>query len=167
MPRKTVDKTRLLALAHELLAVCETDQQRLYQTKYVPLSVEPVNSSSQVAARFGPWLANFTEEVFGVVSLDARNRAVSQEIVSRGTRTFCCVHPREVFRPAILARAVSVLLVHNHPSGDPTPSREDIELTARLRDAGKILGINVLDHIIVGGAAFRSLADMGFLKEFP
>ena len=74
------------------------------------------------------------------------------------------VHPREVFKPAIVKGAVSIILVHNHPSGDPTPSKEDIEVTARMVQVGKVMDIPVFDHIIVGGDKFVSLKEKGVIK---
>lgn len=87
-------------------------------------------------------------EHFLAVYLDGRHRPIGHSVVSIGTATASLVHPREVFQSAVLLGAVSVLLLHNHPSGDPSPSREDREVTDRLRDAGRILGIRLLDHIV-------------------
>lgn len=87
-------------------------------------------------------------EHFLAVYLDGRHRPIGHSVVSIGTATASLVHPREVFQSAVLLGAVSVLLLHNHPSGDPSPSREDSEVTDRLRDAGRILGIRLLDHIV-------------------
>ena len=96
-----------------------------------------------------------------VVLLDGRHRVLRHELVSQGTLTASLVHPREVFRPALRESAASVVLVHNHPSGDPTPSREDREITDRLGRAGEILGIPVLDHVVVAERGFRSLREEG------
>jgi len=98
-------------------------------------------------------------ECFGVVYLSTKNKAIHSEVVSIGTLNASIVHPREVFRPAILRSSNSVIVVHNHPSGDPTPSNDDIELTKRLVEAGKILGIELLDHVIVGNGGFVSLKE--------
>ncbi len=87
-------------------------------------------------------------EHFLAVYLDGRHRPIGHSVVSIGTATASLVHPREVYQSAVLLGAVSVLLLHNHPSGDPSPSREDSEVTDRLRDAGRILGIRLLDHIV-------------------
>ena len=88
-------------------------------------------------------------EIFVVLHLDVRNRVVAHEIISIGTQTASMVHPREVFKSAILKGACSLILAHNHPSGDPSPSKDDIDLTHRLVEAGRLMGIDVLDHIIV------------------
>jgi DNA repair protein RadC len=95
--------------------------------------------------------------------LDTKNRLLSWETVSLGTLSTSVVHPREVFKGAILANAASIILCHNHPSGDPKPSAEDIAITKRLAEAGKILGIDVLDHIIFGEEGFVSLKERNFV----
>lgn len=102
------------------------------------------------------------KELFECLLLDARNRARQVVTVSEGSLTGSIVHPREAFSPAVRESAAAVLFVHNHPSGDPTPSHDDIQLTRRLVQTGEILGIPVLDHLIVGeGDAYTSLADLG------
>lgn len=93
--------------------------------------------------------------------LDAKNRVIREIQVSEGSLTASIVHPREVFTPVIRESAAAVLFVHNHPSGDPTPSREDIELTNRLRQAGEVMGVRVLDHIIIGNGDYVSFTDRG------
>ena len=102
-------------------------------------------------------------EVFRVVHLNGKNRMLCVEEVARGTLTACLVHPREVFGTAVHLRAAGIIAVHNHPSGDPTPSMEDNKITTRLKEAGKILGIKLLDHIIVGQEDYYSFADDGLL----
>ena len=89
-------------------------------------------------------------EVFGILVVDTRNRVTAMHIVSVGSLNGSLVHPREVFKAAILGNAAAIILFHNHPSGDPDPSREDRELTRRLVKAGRILGIEVLDHLVLG-----------------
>ena len=104
-----------------------------------------------------------TVEVFRIVHLNGKNRMLCVEEVARGTLTACLVHPREVFATAVHLRAAGIIAVHNHPSGDPTPSMEDNKITTRLKEAGKILGIKLLDHIIVGQEDYYSFADDGLL----
>lgn len=89
-------------------------------------------------------------ERFGVLSLDAKHRVIGWDVVSTGTLDATIVHPREVFRTAILQNAAAVIVAHNHPSGDPNPSPDDCALTERLRQCGTLMGIDVLDHVIVG-----------------
>ena len=91
--------------------------------------------------------------------LNSRHRVVREVLVTRGTLDSAMIHPREVFRPAVAEGAAGVVLVHNHPSGDPTPSAEDRAVTRQLADAGKALGIPVLDHVVVGRGHYASLAD--------
>lgn len=108
-----------------------------------------------VAAR----LAGLTQEVFLSIGVDIRNGLLDIVEVARGTVAGVEVHPREVFRPLIRMAAAGAVLVHNHPSGDPTPSAEDVALTRRLRDVGGLLGIPIIDHVVIGDRAFRSIAE--------
>lgn len=98
-------------------------------------------------------------ECFYVLHLNAKNEIIGKELVSMGTLTNSLIHPREVFKAAILNNSASIICVHNHPSGDPTPSREDILITNRLVEAGALLGISVLDHVIIG-EFYKSLREM-------
>jgi DNA repair protein RadC len=120
---------------------------------------EPIRSPADLWQHFGARLRDASHEQFLVVLLDGRHRVLRSEPVSRGTLTASLVHPREVFRPAIREAAAALVLVHNHPSGDPTPSREDREITARLVRAGELLGIPVLDHVVVAESGYRSLRE--------
>ena len=119
-------------------------------------------SSSQAVGNYlSPKIAHLGYEVFILLCMNARNRLIREAWISQGTLTSCPVHPREVFRAAISAGSASVLLAHNHPSGNPEPSADDISLTRRLERAGKEIGIKVLDHIIVGSQGIVSLAERG------
>jgi len=100
------------------------------------------------------------QEVFGILILNATHKIVAVHEISRGTLNASMVHPREVFKPAVLHNAAAIVCFHNHPSGEPKPSKEDIETTNRLVEAGKIMGIEVLDHIIVGDDKYTSLKEM-------
>jgi DNA repair protein RadC len=102
-------------------------------------------------------------ETFGLLALDVRHRLKREAVVSVGCLTSSLVHPREVFQEAIVSRAAVILLFHNHPSGDPEPSSEDIALTRRLASAGSLLGIQVLDHVILGAGRVVSLRQRGVL----
>ncbi len=108
-------------------------------------------------------LAHQLKEVFLVVLLDAKHRPMRTERVSEGCLTWSVVHPREVFAPAVRDAAGAVLVAHNHPSGDPTPSRQDVEVTARLMAAGETLGIPLLDHVVVGADRSVSLRAEGLM----
>lgn len=120
-------------------------------------------SSKDVAGYYMPLLRDKKREQFQVVLLDRKNRVMRDVMISQGSLTASVVHPREVFNPAIRDSAAAVIFVHNHPSGDPHPSQEDRVLTTRLADAGRLLGIQVLDHIIVGRDTYMSFADEGLL----
>lgn len=91
-----------------------------------------------------------TVEYFIAIPFNRKNRPLARIIVSKGTASSCLVHPREVFKPAILASACAIAVAHNHPSGDPAPSRADFKVTSQLREAAKIIGIDLLDHVIIG-----------------
>ncbi|MEX0934938.1 MAG: DNA repair protein RadC [Candidatus Paceibacterota bacterium] len=104
------------------------------------------------------------KEHFAVFFLDTRNQEIKREIISIGTLNASLVHPREVFEPAIRVNAASVILAHNHPSGDCTPSNEDKKITKRLVEAGKLLGIEVRDHVITGTREFSSMKQDNLLK---
>ena len=97
--------------------------------------------------------------MFFAIALDVRNHVLDIVEISRGSVTEVGVHPREVFRPLIRVAAVGAVVAHNHPSGDPTPSLDDIELTRRLCAVGKLVGIPVLDHIVIGGNEMRSIVE--------
>jgi len=120
-------------------------------------------SSRDVFRHYGPRLRDLRVEQFLVILLDGKHRVLREVLVSQGTLTSSPVHPREVFGPAMRHSAAAVVLLHNHPSGDPTPSADDLEVTRRLREVGDLVGIQVLDHVIVGDGSFASLADRGLL----
>jgi DNA repair protein RadC len=121
----------------------------------------PIRGPEDVHRHFHAQLRHLAHERFIVVLVDGRHRVMRHEVVSQGTLTASLVHPREVFRPALRDAAAAVVLVHNHPSGDPTPSSEDREITLRLSRAGNLLGIRVLDHVIVAECGYASLRDLG------
>jgi DNA repair protein RadC len=117
----------------------------------------------EIAAFLLPQFGAHPVERFGVMLLDARYRLLSTRVISIGSLDASIAHPREIFRGAIVEGAAAVVAFHNHPSGDPTPSRDDLELTARLRHAGEIIGIELVDHVILADADFRSLRDLRVL----
>lgn len=126
-----------------------------------PSSRPAFDSPAKVFAFAAPGSRDLKYEVFRVFVLDSRNRLVAEDIVSRGILTASLVHPREVFRPALLASGASIIVAHNHPSGDPTPSRDDDGVTERLAKAGDLLGIALLDHIVLGDATYWSYRERG------
>ena len=120
-----------------------------------------IRGPADVFAHFHPSLRLVPHERFIALLLDGRHRVLREEVVSQGTLTASLVHPREVFRPALRESAAALILVHNHPSGDPTPSAEDREVTLRLVRAGDLLGVRVIDHVVVAERGFCSLKEEG------
>ena len=126
-------------------------------------TLEKVEGPEDVARYVIPSLRFEQKEHFLAMFLDIRNRILALSTISVGSLTSSIAHPREVFREAIRYSAASVILVHNHPSGDPAPSREDIQLTKQMMKAGEIMGIPVLDHVVVAGDNFVSLKEANCL----
>ena len=147
----------------QLKAACELSR-RLELSSDGPTGrpLDTAESAGQAALRH---LARRKKEHFIILLLDSRHRVLRVAEISVGSLDMSIVHPRETFREAITASAAAIILAHNHPSGDPTPSPEDLDLTRRLMEAGRLLGIPVLDHIIVGGSRWISLQTQGFLKN--
>jgi DNA repair protein RadC len=125
--------------------------------------VREVRSPEDVARTCGPQLRDLVVEEFHVVTLDAQNRITRQMLVTRGILNGSLVHPREVFREAIAESAAGIIVVHNHPSGNPAPSPEDKAVTIQLVEAGRLLDIPLFDHVIVAGDRFFSFAEAGLL----
>ena len=125
--------------------------------------LDTVSSPAEAAAYVMPVLRYELRENFAVLLLDNRNHVLAFTILSIGTLTSSIAHPREVFREAVRRSAAKIILVHNHPSGDPVPSADDIQLTRRLVNVGQMMEIPVVDHIIIGDGSFRSLQDEGLI----
>lgn len=123
-----------------------------------------IHSPADVVALLGRRLSGLRQEQFRVLLLDSKNRVERDVLVAMGGLNAAVVHPREVLRPAILSAAAAMVMVHNHPSGDPEPSEEDLRLTARFADACRLMGIELLDHVILGAAAHVSLRERGLLS---
>jgi DNA repair protein RadC len=121
-----------------------------------------ISCPADVDALLRPRLAHLEQEHFVVLLLDTKNGVLASPTVAVGTLSSCVVHPREVFKLAVKAAAASVIVVHNHPSGHASPSREDREVTGRLAEAGKLLGMELLDHVIIG-RAYLSMKESGHL----
>ena len=107
---------------------------------------------------------NAVVEMAQMLALDTKNKIIGIFVISTGSLNASIIHPRDIFQRAILSNAASVILAHNHPSGDPTPSSEDTELTKKLVDAGKILDIPILDHVVIGDGKFVSLKERGIIS---
>jgi DNA repair protein RadC len=119
--------------------------------------------AKDVASYYLPLMKDLRKEVFRVLLLSRANRLIKEVTISEGTLDASIVHPRDVFREALLEPAAGVILIHNHPSGNPSPSEEDLRITKQLVEAGRLLGIKVYDHIILAGESHRSLADEGLI----
>ena len=127
-------------------------------------SPDIIHGPEDAAAYARQQLSMEVKEHFCVMLLNTKNHVIGWNVISIGSLTASVVHPREVFAPAIVHHAASIILVHNHPSGDPSPSREDIAVTHRLVKAGKLMDISVIDHIITGGNSFVSMKEKNLLE---
>ncbi len=148
------------AKACQIIAAIELGKRlAMYSTKQNPT----IKSPWDVADLFMEEMRYYKKEYFNIVLLNTKNEIISAENISVGNLNSSLVHPREVFIRAIKRSSSSLLLVHNHPSGNPYPSQEDIKITKRLMEAGKIIGIQVLDHIIIGDGKYISLKELSMI----
>jgi DNA repair protein RadC len=145
----------------QIKAVYETLIVKENITNYLKTG-QRYTTPSQVYETF-TFLMKETKEHFMTLHLDGKNRIIAMDIVSIGSLNQSIVHPRSVFMTACLSNAAAIILVHQHPSGDSTPSAEDIAITRRLKEAGEIMGIKILDHIIVGDGEYLSFVERGLL----
>lgn len=122
-------------------------------------------SSQEIYETFRDRFIRADREEFVVLLLDAKNKLLGFHVVSVGSLTSSLVHPREVYKVAILGNAAAIILLHNHPSGDPTPSAEDLHITNRLCQIGEVLGIQVLDHVVIGDGRHVSFVEDGYLQQ--
>ncbi|OFW79013.1 MAG: hypothetical protein A2201_03005 [Alicyclobacillus sp. RIFOXYA1_FULL_53_8] len=136
---------------------------QLVRERSEKFDVKQIRSADDAARILYEYLDNEDREHFVVMLLDTKHKVTGINTVSIGSLDATIVHPREVFKAAILANASGIIVAHLHPSGDPTPSPEDIAVTRRLLEAGKVLGIDVLDHLVIGDRRYRSLRADGQL----
>jgi len=122
-----------------------------------------ISSPEDVYRRLFPRMREQKKEMFIELCLDTKNQILKEEVISVGSLNANVVHPREVFKLALTESAAHIIVAHNHPSGDPTPSREDIEITKKLVETGNIMGITVLDHVIIGDGRHFSLKEAGHI----
>jgi len=148
------------AKAAQIKAALEVGKRMVAKTSGKKIKMK---SSRVFFEHFSPFLKNLKKEIVKIVLLDPKLQFIKEITISEGSLNASIVHPREVMIPAIKESAASFALIHNHPSGDPTPSQQDFEITHRLSKTGKIIGINMVDHIIIGGNNFFSFADEGLL----
>jgi DNA repair protein RadC len=149
-----------VARAAQVLAAVELGRRSVaYAAAERPQMTSPRAVAEYLMAQYG----NHRVEQFGVLLLDTKRRVLRSTVLSVGTLDASIVHPREIFREAVAGGAAAIVLFHNHPSGDPEPSREDTRLTERLIAAGALMGIDVLDHVILGDARYFSYREKGTL----
>jgi DNA repair protein RadC len=164
LSKATYAEVRSAGLSHrKAIALLAAFQLQRRLAPRILLPGRSFRSSVEIYEHFRPQFEDLKKECFWDVLLDGKNRIIKIIKVSEGSLTASLVHPREVFRPAIQEAAAAVLFVHNHPSGDPSPSQEDIQITRRLLETGRIIGIKPLDHVIIGGLRYFSFADQGLL----
>jgi DNA repair protein RadC len=167
LARATVDDLRRVrgigpARASQIVAAIEVGRRTLMRSR---LERVQILSSRDAAELLVPQFGSRPVEQFGVVLLDTKHRVLRTSLLSVGTLDASIVHPREVFREAASGGAAAIIVFHNHPSGDPRPSPEDVALTRRLIRAGEMMGIDVLDHVIIAENRFHSLRDAGDLNQ--
>ena len=165
LARARVDDLRSLsgigpARAAQVLAAVELGRRTLTRAGRQRVQITTPRTAAELLL---PLYGNRSVEQFGVVLLDTRHRVLRTTVVSVGTLDASIVHPREIFREATAAGAAALVLFHNHPSGDPEPSPDDVKLTQRLIAAGVLMGIDVIDHVILGDARYCSLREKGYI----
>lgn len=138
-------------------------QVKMVKERSVLYSARRIQSASDGDRLVRQFIEDLDREAMVVVALNAKSEPTCLQVVSTGSLSASIVHPREVFKVAILSNAYSILLAHNHPSGDITPSQEDISITKRLKNAADIMGVPMLDHIIIGSGNYYSLKENGDL----
>ena len=148
------------ARAAQVLAAVELGRRTFLRGRHARAQLE---SPQQLAVHLLPQFGASPVEQFGLVMLDSKLHILRIKIIAIGSIDSTVAHPREVFREAAVASAAAIVLFHNHPSGDPTPSTDDLELTERMLDAGEVMGITVIDHIILGSHRYFSLQEAGLL----
>ena len=136
---------------------------KMEKVKSMLVENKKIISPKEVYKIVSEYLNGVDREHLVLLTLDTKNCINSITTVSIGSLNTSIVHPREVFKTAIISNASSIILAHNHPSGDPTPSKEDINITDRIKESGKILGIDLLDHLIIGDDSYISLKEKGIL----
>lgn len=157
---ETPNKPRTIKFK-QIKAVYETISVKDSVTNYLKTGTR-FTEPRQVFDTFS-FLMQETKENFITLHLDGKNRIIAMDLVSVGSLNQSIVHPREVFKTACLSNAAAILLIHQHPTGDPAPSTEDIAITRRLKECGELMGIKILDHIIIGCGEYLSFVERGLL----
>ena len=130
-----------------------------------PADLPVIHCPQDVHNLLGPEMSALAQEQLRVLLLDTRNNLLAQRVIYQGNANSSIVRPAEVLRPAVVEPAPNIIIVHNHPTGDPTPSPEDTAVTRDLVQAAKLLGIELLDHVVIGGDRFVSLKERGFMPK--
>ena len=151
------------AQARRIKAAFEMGRQLLEAEACMHENAPTISTPEEAYRYMRPRYVNEYREHFDVLMMDNRNRLIRHHRVSTGSLSTSIVHPREAFRPVIRESAASVIFVHGHPSGDPSPSREDVEITHRLRQVGEVMGVRVHDHVVCGHGRFFSFRREGLL----
>ena len=149
-----------LSKACQIIAAIELGKRLSLITKQ---NIQGIRSPKDISNLFMEEMRYYKKEYFKILLLNTKNEIISSETISIGSLNSSLVHPREVFVNAIRKSAACIILIHNHPSGNPKPSEEDIQITERLIDSGKIIGIDVLDHIIIGDGSYCSLKELSII----
>jgi DNA repair protein RadC len=149
------DKAATLLAAFEITRRVQQQSRNIFD--------KPITSPDDVAEYFIPRLRDEMKELFLVICLSSANKIIKHEVISEGSLDSTVVHPREVFKVAIENNAKSIIIMHNHPSGNINPSQEDIAMTKKLAEAGKVLDIPVFDHIVIGGNNYTSFAEKKYI----
>lgn len=153
----------LTKLQANKIAACIEIGKRLNALKYQDKI--HIKGPKETSDYLMPKMRFLKKERFVVLFLNTKNKIIGEETISEGTLTGCLVHPREVYQSAILKNAVAIIVAHNHPSGEPQPSREDKELTDMLFKAGKTIGIPLYDHVVIGDGIYYSFQENGLLEN--
>lgn len=164
MGRAGVDEMRRVpgigfARACQLAAAFELGKRFARESR---TSGTPIRAPQDVARLFMDEMKHYDREHFKAAFLNTKNQIIKVVTVSIGSLNASIVHPREILKPAIAVSAASIVLIHNHPTGDPSPSREDVEFTRRFARCGELIGIELLDHIVIGADRFQSLKESGY-----
>lgn len=156
----SVDDIAAAGVTHEQAQALKAAIELGRRCAFQPKKKIGINSSRDVFDLLGAEMSGLDREQVRAILLDARNNIIDTEVVSIGSLNSSVAHPREIFKAAITNSAASIILVHNHPSGDATPSPEDMALTKRLIQVGALVGIDLLDHVVIGDGAFCSIREL-------
>ena len=166
VPPTSPEQVLLEALRSNLSLLGELTMRYAVETKPErPPDPPGITEPRDVKSLLGPEMSGLAQEQLRVLLLDTKKKVVGQRVIYQGNISSAIVRPAEVLRPAVVAAVPSIVVVHNHPSGDPYPSPEDVDATEKIAEAAKLLGIELLDHVVIGGDRFVSLAERGLVPK--